>query len=177
MGFAMDDKKKAAILKATKNLLDSRTPDEDIVISLEELGLSYEEAEEFISEAKNSKNLGTGEKETEVERPAQAAKEPLGNAEGGKHGVSFWKSILSGKKDEKPVKKPEKEKTFIPKLRTGGKSKVKEILTESALDVQEKKETEKASRAEKQVKAENKLPKEKEPVITGFKFSSTLDLL
>ena len=151
----MDEKKEEAILKATKKLLETKTPEEDILISLEELGLGRVEGEKYIAKARKqaeeepeaeTESAAPAEKSGGVkqeEAPAEKGKgheKSAGQDEGAEKKPAFWKKFLEKKAETEKPRSGEKGaaesggKTFIPKLKKGGLGKVKEIFPESPLD-------------------------------------------
>lgn len=149
----MDGKKKQAFLQATGKLLQNNTPEADIINSLKELGLEENIAKQILNEAKkrNQKPKGgfwgpegkgiLGDKgKKPVLKPKISMSMP--KKEKPEKGVNFFKNFLKKEENETEKTKPRKEKTFIPKLKKGGKIKVQEIIEKSFLD-QPQKPTEK----------------------------------
>lgn len=140
-------KKRAAAVRGAKKLLELKTPREEIASTLIELGIREEETESIIDEASKLANTADEvqpERENareEIAQPqhGQAPEQEIkvreySNAAAG-HGFAekkraaprtkeapFWKKILPSWKN------------YIPKLRTGGRNRVKEIMADSPLD-------------------------------------------
>lgn len=119
----MDEKRKTALLRGAMKLVEMNTPEEEMITTLQELGLKNEEAKGLIEEAKTLVKREPEARKTE-EAPedlstliAQDKKEQKP-----KPGTPFWKKIFPIGRD------------YLPKLRTGGRAKVKEIFVESPLD-------------------------------------------
>ncbi|GEM_PF-6055056 len=132
----MDEKKKAAAIRGARKLAELNTPQDEIISTLIELGLREDEARQVIAESASVAGAEKAqapkkeeqaavqdapqEQETENKaqpRPAQAFRKaaPAGQP-------SLWKKIS-------PFKK-----SYIPKLRTGGRRKIREIIADSPLD-------------------------------------------
>ncbi|HLC92745.1 MAG TPA: hypothetical protein VJH23_03485 [archaeon] len=139
----MDEKRRAALLGATKKLLAAKASDADIIASLSELGVTEDDASLLIREIK------------EGQAPTLPKISPREIALG--PDKSAWKESIdkrieeeklkhvSSKSQEAPQEKmPEDEfpkhfiskgngEEFIPQLRRGGKEGIKEIIVESKI--------------------------------------------
>ncbi len=152
----MDEKKKGAFLEATRKLIKSGTPEDNIITSLKELGLKEEEAVEILAkaklaEAKSPEEKKTGfwgtkeegmltksDKEDAAEEKSSQEQEKAKEEYRGKSFIdNFLKKDAPEKKGEKEAK-PKKKGGFIPKLRTGGRAGIKEIMVESPLGADKK---------------------------------------
>ncbi|MEK6958157.1 MAG: ATPase domain-containing protein [archaeon] len=140
----MEEKKRNAVLRATRKLVETKTPEEDILLSLGELGLDEDEAKKMLGEAKTNHVWGEP-----AEEPFPGKKPgPREEAEkqGAKRPMFFDFREMLEKKSAKPEKvqeekNPQKDsahENFIPNLRKGGRKAVKEIIAESPLDAREK---------------------------------------
>ncbi|MCH7902804.1 hypothetical protein IIC68_03555 [archaeon] len=144
----MDEKKKQAFLQATGKLLKNNTPEADIITSLKELGLEENTAEQILSTAKKSaekpKGGFWGPEGEGILGQAKTIKKPkktqigMRKKEKPGKGVDFFKNFLKKEEGKTEKTKPRKEKTFIPKLKKGGRIKVQEIIEKSPLDQPQK---------------------------------------
>ncbi len=100
----MTEAKKEALVKAAKKLVDKGSSREDIILGVQELGFSKSEALKILEEVSPAERKKTAIRE-DGEKIIQALKNEL----------------------------PKAEKTFIPRLRKGGREKVKEIIAHSPL--------------------------------------------
>src|SRR3989344_4754851 len=154
----MDENRKQAFAKAIKKLLESHTSEEDIIISLKEMGLDKKEAIETLEFAKKlptkkdeAKAQESGEQKINTKESSKknfwgseedgmldSAKKEKTLVKNEEAGTAFWKKIL---KEEGQKEEPKKGKSnFIPELKKGGKERVKEIIVESPLDMKNKEE-------------------------------------
>ncbi|MAG18239.1 MAG: hypothetical protein CL944_02075 [Candidatus Diapherotrites archaeon] len=236
----MDAKRKQAILVATKKLLESKTPEKEILDSLGEFGVTKQEALALVKEATASKTnpkpepKSVPQKKTELIKkpipglkveskqdllrkiPKQKIKIPLKKDSPEKDNLfkqveeqtkelekepkTGKKSLFSGFLGKREIS-PKMKKTFIPKLKKGGKVKVKEIIADSPLEKNQPKKQDKKPIVKSPVKKEpaqkkevNKDEPKKETVLnseikklekktnppkglTSFSFSSGLDVL
>ncbi|MCR4369199.1 MAG: hypothetical protein NUV67_04810, partial [archaeon] len=133
----MEEKKRQAILNATRKLIETKTPEADIIMSLKELGIEEDDAQQYIEEARNP------QKETKVESDKEnAASQGSEGKKSGEKQNPFWSGMLSGigKKpgQEKPQELRAEKKNYMPRLKTSGKGKVTEIIADSAFDTKTK---------------------------------------
>ncbi len=145
--MALDERKKTAAVRGVKKLLELDTPREEIVSTLKELGLKEEETGEVIAEASRLVlwKHATGEKpgawEAGTEGGGQAhvrPETPEPRHEGPKPRSHFYGKPKPHSHREAPFWKKVLPfgRSYMPKLRTGGRKKVKEIIVESPLDSQ-----------------------------------------
>ncbi|PIN85312.1 MAG: hypothetical protein COV47_02840 [Candidatus Diapherotrites archaeon CG11_big_fil_rev_8_21_14_0_20_37_9] len=189
MVMNMDENKKKAILKATINLVKTRTPKEDIEISLKELGLNDEEVKFFLKNAIEdcNKEIDT---EPVPEMSVPGKKEEPKKEPAKKENILDFFSKKEGKKEpEKAAPEKKDPKSFIPKLKSGGRKNVQEINEKSFLDAKpEKQEKEKISQPRDLIKkplleiksdAESKsVAESKQPIESSPKMMTTnLDII
>ncbi len=151
-----DNKKREAAVRGAKKLLELDTPREEIASTLIELGIREEETAGVIDEAAKLiwKAEGLQQHGQEKINGGNAKAENPGPPEGGREGLGAFGPIntnskinrfFPGKKNPPQHPKPQKEppfwkkilpvgKSYIPKLRTGGRNRVREIIADSPLD-------------------------------------------
>lgn len=138
----MDEKKKSAVVAAAKKLIEKNAPEEDVLMGIEDLGISENEARKILDsllpkpkkesaepkrEESQKKELGEkearGDKKTSEAASKEKTPEKAVNYEAlSTHASGIFAAV--------PKTGEKKEKAYIPKLRKGGKEKIKEIIVE-----------------------------------------------